>query len=85
MTIVLSAAYLLSRPSNSYPDTLLSSSASNFVSTASCAQGFSGSHRVFRVCVFKEGLTIKHVQIIDRMKSSELNANSCSSSKSDNW
>lgn len=33
MTIVLSAAYLLSRPSNSYPDTLLSSSASNFVST----------------------------------------------------
>lgn len=34
MTIVLSAAYLLSRPSNSYPDTLLSSSASNFVSAA---------------------------------------------------
>lgn len=34
MTIVLSAAYLLSRPSNSYPDTLLSSSASNLVSAA---------------------------------------------------
>jgi len=38
-----------------------------------------------RVCVFKEGLTIKYVQIIDRMKSSELNTNSCSSLKSDNW
>lgn len=67
MTIVLSAAYLLSRPSNSYPDTLLSSSASNFVSTA-CVQGFSGSHRVFQVYVFKEGLTIKRVQIIDRIE-----------------
>lgn len=72
MTIVLSAAYLLSRPSNSRPDTLLSSSASNCVSAPSCVQGFSGS-RVSRVYVFKEGLTIERVQIIDRMKSSELN------------
>lgn len=78
--------HIYCRPSNSYPDTLLSSSASNLVSIplASRVQGFSGSHRVFQVYVFKEGLTIKRVQIVDRMKSNELNASSYSSSKSDN-
>lgn len=85
MTIVLSAAYLLSRPSNSYPDTLLSNSASNFVSTASCIlrpRILRLVSLVYQVCVFKEGLTIKRVQIVDRMRSSaELNANSYSSWK----
>lgn len=40
--------------------------------------------RAFRVYVFEEGLTIER-EIIDRMKSNELNASSYSSSKSDNW
>lgn len=57
----------------------------SFPLLVSCVQGFSGSHCVFRVCVFKEGLTIERVQIVDRMRSSELNGSSCSSWKSDNW
>lgn len=56
----------------------------SFPLPASRVQGFFGSHRVSRVYVFKEGLTIKRVQIVDRMESSELNASGYSSSKSDN-
>lgn len=79
--------HIYCRPSNSYPDTLLSSSASKL--RYHCLHPASKDSPACIACselhVFKEGLTIKRVQIINRTKSSELNASSYSGLKSDNW
>lgn len=64
MTIVLSAAYLLSRPCNSYPGILLSifARAAPFPRLHPATKDPRDPHRVSRAYIFKEGLTIKRVQ-----------------------
>lgn len=64
MTIVLSAAYLLSRPCNSYPGILLSIFArvAPFPRLHPASKDPRSLHRVSRVYIFKEDLTIKQVQ-----------------------
>lgn len=64
MTIVLSAAYLLSHPCNSHPGTFLSNSAGNSPTVPTvCILRPRILYRVSRINGFKEGLTIKREQI----------------------